>query len=348
MRCILLTLVFLLTGCSAPAHLTISHQSFLDEHNHPFHPWGFNYDRDYRHRLLEDYWETEWSTVQADFAEMHRLGGNVVRIHLQVARFMDGPDRPNAANLARLRRLLDLARDDHLRLDLTGLACYRRSDVPKWYTDLDEPNRWRAQAAFWSAIARTCANHPALFCYNLVNEPAVPAEPRTDWLTGDLAGFTYCQVITLDPKARDRTQLAIDWTRKMTAAIRQHDRHTLITVGLLPFPTGAGFDAQALADHLDFISVHYYPKKEMLDDQTQFLKKFKTPKPLIVEEIFPLNCSTADLNEFMSKTPFVAGWVGFYWGNRPQDLQKSTAPADRMVASWLDFFQSHNPHPTSN
>ena len=55
----------------------------------PFIPWGFNYDRDYRSRLLEDYWEAEWPTVVEDFREMKQLGANVVRVHLQFAKFMD-------------------------------------------------------------------------------------------------------------------------------------------------------------------------------------------------------------------------------------------------------------------
>jgi hypothetical protein len=351
MRSLIITILILLT---TRAHsldriaLSPDHTSFIHTTTQkPFHPWGLNYDRDFRMRLLEDYWQTEWPTVVEHFAEMKRLGANLVRIHLQVARFMDAPDKPNAASLAQLQKLLDLAEKNGLYLDLTGLACYRRADVPKWYSDLDERARWQAQANFWSAIAQACSNSPAVFCYDLVNEPSVPAEPRKphDWLAGDLAGFTYCQVITLDAKSRDRTRLATDWIDKMTAAIRQHDRQTLITVGLLPFPTGAGFDAQALANHLDFISVHYYPKKEKLDDQAQFLKKFKTPKPLIVEEIFPLNCSTAELGQFMQKSPFVTGWVGFYWGHRQQDLQKPKSPGDALVAGWLTFFQSHNPHP---
>jgi hypothetical protein len=75
----------------------------------PFHPWGLNYDRDHRMRLLEDYWQDEWATVAADFAEMKRLGANVVRIHLQVARFMDAPDKPNPAALAQHHMILQLA-----------------------------------------------------------------------------------------------------------------------------------------------------------------------------------------------------------------------------------------------
>src|SRR5207249_7035070 len=68
--------------------------------------WGFNYDRDDAGRLLEDYWGDEWATVVEDFREMKALGANVVRIHLQLPRFLDAPDRPDEANLARLGRLV--------------------------------------------------------------------------------------------------------------------------------------------------------------------------------------------------------------------------------------------------
>ncbi len=66
-----------------------------------FYPWGFNYDHDEQGRLLEDYWETEWPKVEADFAEMKELGANCVRVHLQFGKFMDGPDRPRPAALRR-------------------------------------------------------------------------------------------------------------------------------------------------------------------------------------------------------------------------------------------------------
>jgi hypothetical protein len=48
----------------------------------PFVPWGFNYDHDEKGRLIEDYWEGEWPKVEADFAQMKKLGANVVRVHL--------------------------------------------------------------------------------------------------------------------------------------------------------------------------------------------------------------------------------------------------------------------------
>ena len=162
-----------------------------------FTSWGFNYDRDYKFRLLEDYWETEWPTVVEDFREMKQLGANVVRIHLQFARFMVAPDRPNEKALEHLGRLVKLAEETKLYLDLTGLACYRKQDVPAWYSTLGEAERWEAQARFWEAIAGRCVASPAIFCYDLMNEPIVPAGARKpgDWLTGELAGFSYCQFI---------------------------------------------------------------------------------------------------------------------------------------------------------
>ena len=68
----------------------------------PFAPWGLNYDHDEQGRLLEDYWEKEWPKVEADFQEMKHLGANVVRVHLQVGKFMASPEKANEANVDRL------------------------------------------------------------------------------------------------------------------------------------------------------------------------------------------------------------------------------------------------------
>ncbi len=114
----------------------------------PFTPWGFNYDRDYRFRLIEDYWDAEWATVEQDFKEMRELGANVVRIHLQFAKFMEARDKPNEANLARLEKLVRLAEDLGLYIDITGLGSYRAKDIPAWYNAMSEQDR-RKLASRW-------------------------------------------------------------------------------------------------------------------------------------------------------------------------------------------------------
>src|SRR5262249_3552150 len=114
----------------------------LDPSGRPFVPWGLNYDHDDQGRLIEDYWEKEWDKVEAHFAQMRKLGANVVRIHLQVGKFMDAPDTPNGKALDRLGKLLELAERLRLYLDLTGLGCYHKKDVPAWYDRLSEQERW--------------------------------------------------------------------------------------------------------------------------------------------------------------------------------------------------------------
>src|SRR5262249_25965770 len=104
----------------------------LEPSGERFVPWGFNYDHDEKGRLLEDYWAAEWEKFERDFRAMKRLGANVVRIHLQLGKFLDGPDKQNEAALDQLGKLLQLAEGVGLYLDLTGLGCYHKADVPAW------------------------------------------------------------------------------------------------------------------------------------------------------------------------------------------------------------------------
>jgi dienelactone hydrolase len=317
-----------------------------------FVPWGFNYDRDYKFRLLEDYWEAEWPTVVEDFREMKQLGANVVRVHLQFAKFMDAPDRPNEQSLERLGRLVKLAENTGLYLDVTGLACYRKKDVPVWYDSLGETERWNAQVRFWEAVASQCAESPAVFCYDLMNEPIVPGGKRApgDWLTGELAGFTYCQFISLDQADRPRHEIARRWGAQLSAAIRKHDPKHLITVGLLPnsletAKLSSGFVPQKIAEPLDFLCVHLYPKTAALKDDLKLLQGFGVRKPVVIEEIFPLSCTAPELRQFLeSSRREAAGWIGFYWGQTPAELSQSTSIGDALTAAWLKLFQEMNPN----
>ena len=54
----------------------------------PFIVWGVNYDHDRGGALIEDYWRDDWETVAEDFKEIKALGANVVRVHLQLGRYM--------------------------------------------------------------------------------------------------------------------------------------------------------------------------------------------------------------------------------------------------------------------
>lgn len=313
----------------------------------PFIPWGFNYDHDTQGRLLEDYWEKEWDRVTAHFQQMKKLGANVVRIHLQVGKFMAKPDKPDAKALDRLGQLVSLAEKEGLYLDLTGLGCYHKADVPAWYDQLAEKDRWEVQARFWEAVASRCAQSPAIFCYDLMNEPVVPGGKRKhgNWLGPAFAGKHFVQFITLDQQQRPRHEIARQWIKHLAAAIRRQDRRHLVTVGLVhwsldrPGLTSGFVPGQIVAD-LDFISVHLYPEQGKMDEALKTLAGFAVGKPVVIEETFPLRCSLAEFGQFMEKSSKdAAGWIGFYWGKPPDELRQTKTIADAMMLSWLELFQ---------
>jgi hypothetical protein len=323
--------------------LSENRSGFALKSGEAFVPWGFNYHNAGLGQLIEDYWEDEgsWSVTADDFAEVRDLGANVLRIHLQFAAFMNGPGDPDEAQLGRLRRLVDLAEAHGLYLDLTGLGAYRKTDQPDWYDTLDERARWAAQASFWEAVAQTVADSPAIFAYNLMNEPVVPGEPTTSWLPGEgIDDLFFVQHITREPAGRAWPDVMRAWIRTLTDAIRQHDDRHLITVGFLPL---AGF-AQ-LAPALDYLSVHVYPKEGEIDRSLDVVADFaEAGVPVVVEETFLLNIGAAGEEDFLlGSRASASGWIGFYWGATPEELASSPAIGDALMRAWLELFVKLGP-----
>jgi hypothetical protein len=319
-----------------------------------FRPWGMNYGNN--GRLIEDFWDGEWQTVVDDFHELKGLGANVVRVHLQFGRFMDATNAANPLALAQLRGLLRLAESTGLYLDLTGLACYRKADVPSWYDALDEQARWQAQAFFWRTIAGECANSPAVFCYDLINEPLAPGQKRKpgDWYSGKpFGGYDFLQFIALDPVGRKREDIAVAWIETMTGAIREKDSTRLITVGLLPWVQGwghlDGFVPERVVPHLDFMSVHIYPDSKKLEEAPESLHRVAVGKPVVIEETFPLSCSTAELEGFLRSSRAIAcGWMGHYDGTALEELDalersKKLTISQAIYRDWLKLFVRMKP-----
>jgi hypothetical protein len=316
----------------------------------PWHAVGVNYDRDAAGRLLEDYWSEEWAVVEEDLREIRQFGWNTVRIHLQIGRFLDSAEVANRENLQRLDRLLTVAGDMGLYVNLTGLGCYHRADVPPWYSELAEEARWEAQCVFWKAVAGIGRAHTNVFCYDLMNEPVLPgATAETDWLAGELGGKHFVQRIALDLRGRSREEVAREWVAQLCSAIREVDQHTLLTVGVIPwalvFPKAKPlFYAPDVAAPLDFVSVHFYPKRGQVEAALDALAVYSIGKPLVVEELFPLHCSTEEMLEFVERSrPITQGWLSFYWGDTPQQHREQGTLASAIVAKWLDAWSTAAP-----
>ncbi len=314
----------------------------------PFVPWGFNYSRG--DLLLEDVWASEWPEIAADFREMKALGANVVRIHLQLGRFLRDPATPDAEALDRLERMAALAEEVGLYLDVTGLGAYRKTDVPAWYFALDEEARWAAHAAFWEAVAARLAGSPAVFCYDLMNEPLVPSgrlAPEA-LLDGEFGGYHFLQQISLDQAGRQREEIARAWIRRLTGAIRRHDERHLITLGALPPAPGwghfSGFAPDLLAAELDFVSVHVYPAEGKIAEAVAVVRSFAVGPPLLIEETYPLFAGPEAFETFFREADaLAAGWIGFYTGRSPEDVAEPADVPEAIEKAWLELFQRLRP-----
>ncbi|HET9363335.1 MAG TPA: cellulase family glycosylhydrolase [Vicinamibacterales bacterium] len=361
-----LRLVLLLAACSAPAFgqspswVAVSETGdgfVLSNQRAAFIPWGFNYFRDERFRLLEDYWNGDgpdgWPKIERDLREMKRLGANVVRVSLQFARFMDAPRSPNQISLARLEKLIGFAEDVGVYLDVTGLGTFRVADEPSWYRNLTEKERWASQAAFWEAVAAVGANRPGVFAYNVMNEPLVSTTPRRagEWThPAELEGMRYLEYINLDPAGRRAPDIARAWLRQMTQAIRRHDQRHPITVGMIWIDNAkpenmAGFPPADIALEVDFLAVHVYPASGQVDVALDSLARYRKGKPVVVEETFPLNCTPAEYADFLRRSRGIAsGWLAHFWSLTPEDLKGRTDAASGLMLESLNVFQSLNPN----
>jgi len=312
-----------------------------------FTPWGFNYDHDRSNRLLETYWQAQWDAVVGDFQEMKALGANTVRIHLQVSRFMNSPSETNRESLAMLGCVVTLAEKTGLYLDITGLGCYDKKDVPVWYNHLDETARWETQATFWKAVARVCKGSPAIFCYDLMNEPILSEDKKKrDWTPGAFGDRYFVQRLTLDFAGRSAQEVAKTWVDNMVNAIREQDRRHLITIGAIPWAltwpnAKPDFYSSEVSRNLDFVSLHFYPKGGEVKKALNALKTYDIAKPIVIEEMFPMNCSIKELDQFIEGSkPLATGWLSFYWGKTIAEYKaEKRGLAEDITMNWLEYFE---------
>jgi hypothetical protein len=350
-----LAVVSLLAGCAAPrmefVRVAPDNQGFiLADSKKPFVPWGHNYG------VSEPggNGKIDWPRVSRDFDDFRKMRANVARVHLQVPHFMDGPDKPNPHALAELSQLLRLAGRKGVCLDVTGLASYHIQHRAAWYDALGDKDRWAAQARFWEAVAETCASSPAVFCYDLINEPVAGGQRKDTWYGGRMGDYEFVQHLSLDQGDRPQAETAKEWTRIMVAAIRKHDRVHPITIGMLP---AWGLPLQAVAPELDFIAVHIYPGAGKVSEALANLKQFDIGKPVMVEETFPLSCGVGDERDFLLQSRGIAaGWIGQYPNETPGQLL-ALRRSGRITAgqaaylSWIELFREIGPRmlrPISN
>jgi hypothetical protein len=203
--------------------------------------------------------------VTQHFEVMRSLGVNCARVFLTAATFQPDADTIDERALEKLDTLIRIARRAGIRLILTGPDHWEGSPA-YWRPDrfAGEP-ALRALENFWRTAGRRYRGEPAIFAWDLLNEPHVPwsldtwrpawnrwlqdqygtwDRLKSDWAGEIKEGDSWGNIAIPENKATEgnprllawqkfREHVADEWVRRQVQAIRQADPTHLVTVGYI-------------------------------------------------------------------------------------------------------------------
>ncbi len=237
----------------------------LGTESRPFVPFGTNYydpNTNWPPRLWQQF---DPDRVKEHFRVMNELGVNCARVFLTAASFQPDANTVDERALEKLDTLVQIARDARIHLILTGPDHWE--GVPSYW----KPDRFageeslRALEHFWSVVAKRYAGEPAIFAWDLLNEPQMPwfvESWRPKWnafLEGKYRSWPALKAAYADdlaegeswgdvavpkdeanagnPRLLDwqlfRESLADEWVRRQAEAIRKADPTARVTVGYI-------------------------------------------------------------------------------------------------------------------
>lgn len=229
-------------------------------------------------------WPTQWDpkAIEADFARMHELGFNTIRLDFVWAWIEPRPGDYNPEAFRELDFLISLAHRYQIYLHPCLLI---GGEVGEAYWDVpyrqgrhphSDPDMLRIETDHVAELARRYGKESAILGWDLTDEPPF-------WIAADS---------TTDA-------MAINWTRLLSWSIRRYDSLHPIVVGTSMEDVGRGaFRPDNVREEVDFFSVHpysiYAPKlfpDAMLSERGTYGSAFETAlsgsagRPAMVQEI---------------------------------------------------------------
>lgn len=189
-------------------------------------------------------WPYQWdpASIEADFAQMHQLGVNTVRLDLVWAWFEPRPDVYNPEAFRQLHFISSLANKYQIYLNPELLiggevgeaywdVAYRQGRNPQ-----SDPYMLRLETDYAGEMGRQFAKDNAILAWDLTDEPPF-------WIVQDTV----------------TDSMAINWTRLISGAIRRYDTSHPLVVGTSGEEWNHGpFRPDNLRGEMDFFSVHPY------------------------------------------------------------------------------------------
>jgi len=228
-------------------------------------------------------WPIQWDpkSIEADFARMHELGFNAIRIDFVWAWIEPRPGDYNPEAFRALDFLITLAHRYQIYLHPSLLI---GGEVGEAYWDVpyrqgrhphSDPDMLRIETDHVGELARRYGKETAILGWDLTDEPPFWIAPETT------------------------DAMAINWTRLLSWSMRRYDSLHPIVVGTSMEDVGRGpFRPDNLREEADFFSVHpysIYARKlfpdAMLSERGTYGSAFETAlsggagKPVMVQEI---------------------------------------------------------------
>ena len=231
----------------------------------PYIPFGTNYYDPHTGWAPKLWRQFDANKVREHFLVMKKLGVNCARVFLTAGSFQPEVKTIEEQALKKLDTLIKIAREARIRLILTGPDHWEGS--PSYW----RPDRYAGEDAlqaleyFWEVIGQRYRGEPAIFAWDLLNEPHIPWfvkgwENRWNtWLEKNYRNWdslknTWGSELNKkdrwgkvavpenradagNPRLRDwqlfREYLADEWVRRQVESIRRADPTHLITVGYI-------------------------------------------------------------------------------------------------------------------
>ena len=182
------------------------------------------------------------SIINNDFKEITKLGLNTIRVFVPYEDF--GKAAIDINKIAKLKKTLDLAEKNNLKVVITLFDFYGNYDIKDWTLT-------NHHAEY---IVSHFKNHPALLAWDVKNEPDLDFESR----------------------GKDKV---LSWLQQTIASIKQFDSQHQVTIGW-----SSPEAAINLNDEVDFVSFHFYKKVSEFSEAYADLKKEVPNKPLMLQE----------------------------------------------------------------
>jgi hypothetical protein len=241
-------------------------KSFVEQSSgRPYVPFGTNYYDPNTGWAPKIWRQFDADRVTRHFEVMRDLGVNCARVFLTAATFQPDIHTIDEQALVKLDTFIRIARQSGIRLILTGPDHWEGS--PAYW----KPDRFAGEQAlqalddFWRTVGKRYRDEPAIFAWDLLNEPHIPwfmetwrpmwnrwlqteygtwEKLKTDWAGEIKDGDSWGNIGTPENRAskgnprllawqRFREHLADEWVRRQVETIRQADPTHLVTVGYI-------------------------------------------------------------------------------------------------------------------